>query len=505
MQLHQQVIERELMGVGPLWLADSAGIISAICYRQRNIPTGRPGIDPQYALAQHGGQNHEMIDYPEQASRWLKSERQRANSPKQFKKGFIGARLYPHFDAPISLNGDQSSINKLQHRLSDSNQLRKWPFFPFLLRYQRVRRYRHNELPTAIHHRDQKKQTHLKSRPIMVAAHQDACLLAFYSFILTPYYEALLEQRGIQHNVVAYRSINGKNNVDFAKKAFEYMQAQEEMACILIDIKGFFDNIGHDKLRSALGNVLQVDQLPGDIEHMMENLTAYRFVDEDKLFKELKRLKKPYHVKIPGTFSAKRICKVEDFNQYIDNGSFIQKNITGKGIPQGSPVSGILANISLLEFDCWVRAQLAVHPIQFYQRYSDDIIIVCPIDEAKKLYANVIAQLERHGVSASTKKTEAFTKRYGKLENIVGDLVPGASTKRTNVQYLGLEWNGEQITLRPSTIARRLRPTDPRKLKPRLWQYHQSTFRKLGDAKPVKRQFYRIRKVINGRRETNQS
>lgn len=438
-----------------------------------------------------------MISYSEQASAWLKSERQKASSTRQFKKGFIGSRLYPHFDTPIALNGDQAAIRKLQHKLSSKEYLRTWPFFPLILSYQRLRRYRHDDKASAMKHRDQKKYTHLKSRPIMVAAHQDACLLAFHSFVLSPYYENLLMQRALQDNVVAYRSTDGKNNVDFAKRAFDYMQSHDEIACMLIDIKGFFDNIDHLRLRKALCSVLNMSELPDEIEYMIKNLTVYRFVEEDKLFKELKRLKKPYHVRIPGTNSATRICKLEDFNRHIDNGSFIQKNIAGRGIPQGSPVSGLLANISLLEFDSWVQAQLTSYDIQFYQRYSDDIIVVCPIDKIEKVYADIIAELRNHGVSASTKKTEAFTKRHGKLDNIVSTLESRANTRRQNVQYLGLEWNGEQITLRPSTISRRLRPGDSRKLKPKLWRYHESTFEKLDSTKSVKRQYYKIRHVIN--------
>lgn len=442
-----------------------------------------------------------MINYSEQVSAWFKSERQKAGSTRQFKKGFIGSRLYPHFDAPISLNGNQAAIKKMEHRLSHEEYLRAWSFFPFVLRYQRLRRYRHKDTvkASAIEHRDQKKNTHLKSRPIMVAAHQDACLLAFHSFVISPYYEVLLEQRGLRDNVVAYRSIEGKNNVDFAKKAFDYMQSHDEMACILIDIKGFFDNIDHIRLRTALCNVLNVHELPDEIEYMIKNLTVYRFVEENKLFKELKRLKKPYLIKIPNTNSATRLCKIEDFNQHIDNGSFIQKNITGRGIPQGSPVSGLLANISLLEFDGWVRTRLAAYDIQFYQRYSDDIIVVCPIDQIEMVYKDLIAELRNHGVSASTKKTEAFTRREGKLANIVSILEPSASARRQNVQYLGLEWNGEQITLRPSTISRRLRPGDSRKLKPKLWDYHESIFKKLDGSRSVKRQYYKIRHVINSK------
>jgi RNA-directed DNA polymerase len=438
------------------------------------------------------------INYKFELDRWLKSERDKLLTKKPFSKKFIGSRGYPHFDAPISLN-NAKAIGQLSGRLSNPNVLAHWPFYPFLTKYQRVRRYRHNQAASTdgsppVVHRDQKEQTHIKSRPIMVAAHQDACVFAFFAYLLTEPYETVIKKERIDDNVVAYRSIHASNNVDFAKKAFGYMQSTNELTCLLIDIKGFFDNINHDKLRKLVCSVLGTTTLPDELNHVFRNITAYRFANEDNVVKEIKRQKKHYLTKIAGAGQYRRICKTGDFNRYIDNSKFVHKNTKGIGIPQGSPVSGILANISLLEFDCWVRDRISNYDVSFYQRYSDDIIIVCPPQEAKQLYVDILQKLKDSGVKASARKTEVFFKSGDTITNIVKDIESGASESRQNIQYLGLEWNGKQIVLRPSTVTRRLRPQ--RKLDRKYWKYNRMAIDKIADSRALRRQFAHIRRTL---------
>jgi RNA-directed DNA polymerase len=440
----------------------------------------------------------DMIDYKTALVQWLASERQRVRSKKLFKKGFIGGRLYPHFDAPLNLDSNPRALGLLLHRLSSPTNIMRWPFFPFILQNRRMRQYRHNDrsLPPVVKS-NQKLHTHIKSRPIMTSAHKDACLFSLFSYIFTPYYETFLTTHALDTHVVAYRSISGKNNVDFARKAYDYMHSQPELGCLLIDIKGFFDNIDHRQLENSLCTVLECESLPSEIQYVFDNLTRYRYAHEDKIYSELKRNGRKYLVPVPGTKHSKKICKIEDYNKYIDNGNVVKTNTSSHGIPQGTPISGILANISLISFDLAVSRMLASYPIHFYQRYSDDIVVVCPKDEIEGIYRFLLDELNKIGLKASTKKTEAFIKKADTITNVVSLLEPKASARRQNIQYLGLEWTGKQILLRPSTIARRLRPGNPRIKKPQLWKYHNITATKLENGTPIRKQFYRIRGKIN--------
>jgi len=63
------------------------------------------------------------------------------------------------------------------------------------------------------------------------------------------------------------------------------------------------------------------------------------------------------------------------------------------GIPQGSPISDLLANMYLLNFDCAVRKILDALGGS-YLRYSDDILLVAPGGEKEgKALADEIREL----------------------------------------------------------------------------------------------------------------
>ena len=62
------------------------------------------------------------------------------------------------------------------------------------------------------------------------------------------------------------------------------------------------------------------------------------------------------------------------------NGKLINRNF---GIPQGSPISSILANLYLFDFDKKINNYIDKKGI--YRRYSDDMIVVCPIDEKENI------------------------------------------------------------------------------------------------------------------------
>jgi RNA-directed DNA polymerase len=434
-----------------------------------------------------------MLDHKFLFNQWLSGEYEKQKKKSRYRKKFIGARKYPHLDATISPY-DAEQIGLLEHRISKQS-IENWNFLPFIRRDQRNRRYRHKKkelvaLSSPIASRNQKKYTHIKSRPIMYASHQDASLLAYISFVLTPYYEAELEKRKLMSKVIAYRRLKRKNNVHFAHNAFKFMDKHDGYTCILIDVKGFFDTIPHKQLLKTIQDLLN-QKIPTDLLYILKNVTEYRYVIEDEVIKCLKANKKPYYVK-DGKKGFK-LCRIEDFNKLIDNKKFVRINKKGAGIPQGSPISGLLANIFLLDFDAWTVNLLEQTSFSFYQRYSDDILIVCPREEAKQLYENIKKQFKIYGLRLSSKKTEAFARDGENIKNVVAFLEPYHGSNRRNLQYLGLEWDGRQIVLRPGTLNRRFRPKD--KLSKHYWAYHKMAISKVG-GKAITKQFDRMRKAV---------
>lgn len=60
----------------------------------------------------------------------------------------------------------------------------------------------------------------------------------------------------------------------------------------------------------------------------------------------------------------------------------IVKNPNSYGIPQGSPISALLANVYMLDVDKKVYEIVAAQN-GMYMRYSDDFIIILPIRDAE--------------------------------------------------------------------------------------------------------------------------
>lgn len=72
-----------------------------------------------------------------------------------------------------------------------------------------------------------------------------------------------------------------------------------------------------------------------------------------------------------------------------------------KGILQGSSIAPVLSNIYLGAFDKWMEKQ-----VQFYIRYSDDILVLGKDKEGLEgLLENIVAYLKRMGLSLNNKKT----------------------------------------------------------------------------------------------------
>lgn len=430
-----------------------------------------------------------MIDYPYEFDQWLDNEHRKLKSRASFKKKFIGSRGYAHFDTQININ-DANHIGLLRHNFTDPENLLRWKFMPFVRKDQRNRKYRVKPAEISpLKHRNQKLYSHIKSRPIMYASHRDACLYSFLNFIISSRYEAALDDRKLSQTVLAYRSIKGQNNVDFAKKAFEYLNSdQSDWACLLVDISSFFDNVPHDKLFDSLLGIDE-DFDSDEFRYVLKSLTNFRYAIEDEVIKELKQHKKPYFVPIGK--KAVRLSKLEDFNKLI-NKKIVRKNSSVRGFPQGSPVSGMLANVYMLGFDEWISKKLAVLGSGMYQRYSDDILIICPLKDVVSIYAQIEKRLKSHGLSLSKKKTEVFIREGGSVRS-APDLISTVSKAKQRVQYLGLEWDGAEIILRPSTVAKRLRPKN--KLAKKYWRYHEQAIGKI-KQKTIAKQYGRIKRTI---------
>jgi len=174
-----------------------------------------------------------------------------------------------------------------------------------------------------------------KERQIRYASHTDSAIFSIYASELSDNYENYLKQLSLGDVVLAYRGGIGYN-VPFAKSLFDEIRGRGACRVICLDISGFFDNIPHEIIKNNLCSVLGDRRLRDDWFKIFNRVTKYEYVLREPLKAKLGKLKGP------------RICEIETFRRVVR--PLIQVNGNKYGIPQGTPLSGLLANISMVNF-----------------------------------------------------------------------------------------------------------------------------------------------------------
>lgn len=361
-----------------------------------------------------------------------------------------------HFDTPLDAQDAYSLVSQ------PDNVVKHW-FLPFIGFEQRTRKIKsHNGL----------SRRAAKKRPLRYAANQDGYIYAYYSYLLTEKYENFIKDTPLQNSVLAYRSL-GKSNIEFAKEIFDWISQIKECNVLTIDLSSFFDTLDHGILKEQWQRVNGVPCLSKDHYIVFKSLTNYSFLDIEESLVALgwpdkskrkekdektpnplrKKTSKPYQAL--GDFRSIRKKQVTDADGVIRH--LIQKpnKIDGKryGIPQGSPMSAILSNIYMLDFDKYC-CELANNLGGIYRRYCDDIILVFPQNiQMSDVYKTLEELLLNHGgkelkINPSKVEKIKFTCILGKLKAVDID------TKVDKpLQYLGFIYNGQEILIRSSSLS----------------------------------------------------
>jgi hypothetical protein len=326
---------------------------------------------------------------------------------------------------------------------------------PFLRRSSPKRKFRTEE----------RKKSPPKPRNITYAGRRDSVIFRYYRDMLSERYEDTLREQGLKDCVLAYRSIPSgeghfKSNIDFAIEAFRSIKDFGDASVFCLDIKSFFDNIAHDDVFQTWKKLLGVHRLPPDHFAVMEAATKYSFIEEKAAFGilgyfGLKQSASGAMVRgylKPRRSLPRRLCSRKDFTEKI------AKNVTRntKGIPQGLPISDVLANAVLLQFDVEMNLRCRAAG-GLYRRYSDDLLVVIPgksID-ADKWILDIQAQLSLKCTTLclGLDKTAAYAVRL--LPNRTQQVIPIAGYRAIpTIDYLGLSYDGIAVYLRQSTLSR---------------------------------------------------
>lgn len=421
------------------------------------------------------------------------------------KKDWFKDRGYPHFSnkTPMSVR------EKVRHYVTNPKKVAKHSFLPLIFKEIKQRRYKEsifNEETRRSHKKmkDGKLVSNTKIREILYATHIDAHVYSYYTQkIITPKYETYLKaNRILSDAITAYRQIETddklkyKNNVHFAKDVFDEIKKRENCVALVLDIENFFPTLNHKKLKLAWAKILGNKTLPKDHYNLFKATTKFSYVklndlktknthfDEKELAKHRKNGKHTFF---------------DNIHELLESDIIIHKNQKKNddkelmGIPQGLPISALLANMYMLKFDEAIINELTLNHNVFYRRYSDDIVVLCDekqIDFVENFIIDEVAEID---LTISKEKTEKtlFKIHKNKLQSFK---IEEDKSLKENIplNYLGFEFYGYQTLIKSKNLAqfyREMKQTVKRKHK-RVEHIKETLL--LDEAPLFKRKLYRL-------------
>jgi len=371
-------------------------------------------------------------------------------------------KFYPHFDAPLSLS-------EARRIVTDPASVARNKFYPFMLYHDEWQPFRT---------RKGEERPEKKNRPIRYASRRDAYILTYYRRILAEKYEAKLKALGIEECPIAYRRLKkvtgaGKSNIDFAKDAFDEIERQGNCVAVALDIKGYFENLDHGRIKEVWCELLNVGKLPADHFTIFKNLTRYHVVDQKEVYRRLGYLKcktvkarQREQFTVPFNEMPEQLCSPSDFREKICGGnsalpSIVRGNVDEEGnrlnhgIPQGAPISDLIANFYLLGFDVSLN-NFARQSGGIYRRYSDDILLILPGagSSAQAAEQHAIAEIQKYGSQLAIKPSKTCIVKFETTENGLSFQSLRSGSGQNGFEYLGFRFDGRKVYIRDTTLSR---------------------------------------------------
>ncbi|HDL6015845.1 TPA: group II intron reverse transcriptase domain-containing protein, partial [Mannheimia haemolytica] len=275
-------------------------------------------------------------------------------------------------------------------------------------------------------------------------------IFSYYAYLLNEKYENLLKNKYyiLDDSILAFRKLN-KSNIDFARIAFDSIRSAQNCTVLGLDISKFFDHIDHKILKDMWCKVLGVPSLPEDHHSVFKAITKFVKVDRDTVFEF-------FNISLhnPRKNGKNRICSPREFREYRklkkpdlfnDNPAFFI-NKGQKGIPQGSPISALLSNIYMLEFDVLVKEKIMECKGSYF-RYCDDILCIIPNEYEEFILDYITGEIKsKLKLEINKDKTEVVKFQYcNRTKKIINE---------KKLQYLGFILHNNSISIRSSAFTR---------------------------------------------------
>lgn len=356
------------------------------------------------------------------AEEWLALDSTEAKS----KKG------YAHFDV-------RTSMREKKDYILDSENIAHHGFYPFIHYTKEQIKY------------SKKKGKKVKKRNICYAAHIDRCIYQYYSFLLGEQYNQRVVKDGISQCAVAYRTDLHQNNIHFAKCAIDFIRAHSPCYVMIGDFTHFFDSLDHQYLKRQWCSLLERPELPRDHYQVFKSVTRYSTWELSDLL-ELNHLEDTR----PGRKALNEKMTVLTPEQFKANRKHIQKHMESFGIPQGSPISGLLANVYMLEVDKEIH-DLVANLNGLYMRYSDDFIVVLPDagTSTHETLRDISARFNAVvGLKLEPEKTQYFRFENQVLENYGLEFGVPLEEQKRYINFLGFTFDGKHVSIRTKTTGK---------------------------------------------------
>lgn len=358
------------------------------------------------------------------------------------KKEIFKPRYYKHIDKILD-------IKEVEDKIKDKDFIISHGFYPFLSYTIEFKKFSEEINETTNHHWKNKE------RPIKYASHIDRCIYQWYSYNLNTYYNEYCNKNDLNDSSIAYRTcLKGKTNIDFAAKAIDFIKKCNSCYILVSDFSKFFDFISHDKLKANLCKVMNINKLDEDWYKVFRSMTKYSYIERNDVEEFL----------INNGIETEE--SIKNKNSLFDNiswkeekktiGDKININKENYGIPQGSPLSGILANVYMIDFD--IKAHNYVKSKNgLYMRYSDDLIMIIPKNEVSSvndLWGELsIIKKEYPTLEMNIDKTSGYLYENNQVISLHKQ-IDGMKKSGNFISYLGFSFDGKYVKFRDKTLTK---------------------------------------------------
>lgn len=341
------------------------------------------------------------------------------------------SKNYLHFDKRIS-------FDRVKDYVTSSAKIAKHSFLPLLYYKSSFEKY-DNKISA-----NNKRPIKEKTRNIMYASHLDNYIYKYYADELnTRFYNPICRKLNIDDCVIAYRNNKpGKSNIDFAAEVINKIVTYKDTYIFIGDFTKYFDHIDHRILKDNLKYLFKISRLPADWFNVYKSITKYGYYEKEFIER-----------KIGGNNYLRSQNKNSYFNSVLDFRKFqkLYKTNYNKqffGIPQGTAISAVFANIYALGFDTEMK-NIADDYSGIYRRYSDDFILVLPKRKVANMYREIEKEVKgltkKYKITLQDEKTNSYL--YSNY-NIINLNKPNLR----HMDYLGFIFDGYNVKMRNKSV-----------------------------------------------------